>query len=75
MHTQQRIETCASNECPVYDIKTSDGDAFVLGLWGMWSNFSLPLLPGLLRVPSIGQVELFNHSYVSKLITDVKLNC
>ena len=35
------------NERPVYDIKQSDGELPVmLGLWGMRSILSLPLLPG-----------------------------
>ena len=37
------------NECPEYDTKQSDGDVPVmLGLWGIQSTSSLPLLPGLL---------------------------
>ena len=37
------------NECPGYDTKQSDGEvSAMLGLWGMWSTPSLPLLPGLL---------------------------
>ena len=55
----------------------------IMELWRMWSTLSLPLLPGLLwprvivpvRVPSMGQIELFNHLTVSKQMTDVKLNC
>ena len=36
-----------SHECPVYDTKQSDGEIPVmLGLWGMRSTPSLPLLPG-----------------------------
>ena len=35
------------NECHGYDTKQSDGDIPVmLGLWGMRSTTSLPLLPG-----------------------------
>ena len=35
------------NECPVYDIKLSDGEAPVLlELWEMQSTCSLPSLPG-----------------------------
>ena len=35
------------NECPGYDTKQSDGEVPVmLGLWGIWSTPSLPLLPG-----------------------------
>ena len=35
------------NECPRYDTKQSDVEIPVmLGLWGMWSTPSLPLLPG-----------------------------
>ena len=39
---------------------------------------SFPLLPGLLWpgvvVPSLGQIELFNHLIVYKQMTSVKLN-
>ena len=35
------------NECPVYDIKESDGEASVMQeLWGMRRTFFLPLYPG-----------------------------
>ena len=35
------------NKCPGYDTKQSDGEIPVmLGLWGMRSTSSLPLLPG-----------------------------
>ena len=35
------------NECPVYDTKQSDGEVpAMLGLWGIRSTSSLPLLPG-----------------------------
>ena len=38
---------CNSSECPGYDTKQSDGDDLVmLGLWGMQSTPSLPLLRG-----------------------------
>ena len=51
-----------------YDMKQFDGVAPVLELWGIWSNPSLPLLPGLIRsgvvelekVQSMGQIELFD---------------
>ena len=47
----------------------SDGEVPVLGLWGMWSIPSLPVLSGSLwprviisvRVPSMGQIKLSNH--------------
>ena len=43
----QRGKTPSPNECPGYDTKQSDGEVPVmLGLWGMWSILSLPLLPG-----------------------------
>ena len=43
--------TPTSNESPGYDTKQSDGESPVmLGLWGMWSTPSLPLLPGPLWV-------------------------
>ena len=35
------------NKCPGYDTKQFDSEVPVmLGLWGMWSTPSLPLLPG-----------------------------
>ena len=42
----RRLHSCkevrpATKECPVYDTKPSSG----LSLWGIWSTFSLPLLP------------------------------
>ena len=38
---------CTSAECPGYDTKQSDHEVPVmLGLWGMQSTPSLPLLPG-----------------------------
>ena len=58
------------NESPEYDLKLSDGEAPVLlELWRMWSTPSAssppgPLWPGVtvpVRVPSMGQIELFNH--------------
>ena len=40
-----RLHLC--NECFGYDTKQSDGEVPVmLGLWGIWSTPSLPLLPG-----------------------------
>ena len=59
---------------PLYDTKTSDGKAPVLELLGMLSTPSLLLLPGPLwpevvipiRVPSIGQTELFDDLYANK---------
>ena len=70
------------NECPDYDIKSSDGMALTLEIWGMWSTSSLPLLPGPLwlrvvapdRVLSMCQIE----QTVCKQMTDIKfwlLNC
>ena len=35
------------NECPIYDIKHSDGDTPALEIWGIWNTSSLPLFPGL----------------------------
>ena len=41
------IEYTNCNKCPGYDTKQSDGEGPVmLGLWGMWSTPSMPLLPG-----------------------------
>ena len=44
--TLQRGKTPTPNECPVYDTKQSDGEVLVmLGIWGIRSTSSLPLLP------------------------------
>ena len=56
-------------ECPGYDTKLSDGEVPVLKFWGMWNIPLLPLFPGSLwhgmiipvRVPSMGQIEIFDH--------------
>ena len=69
-----------SNECPGYDTKQSDDEASVLKLWGMGSTSSLPLLsvllwPGVVvsvLVPSMRQIQLFNHLTVCKQITDIE---
>ena len=54
-------------ECPRYDTKQSDGEfPVMLGLWGMQSTSSFPLLPGPLwpgmvahdRALSMGFIEL-----------------
>ena len=46
-------KTPSQNECPVYDIKQSDGEASVmLELWEMQSISSLSLLPGTLWLQS-----------------------
>ena len=72
-----------TNECPRYNTKPSDGEVLVLDRWGMRSTSCLPLLlgsllPGVIvpfRVPSIGQMELFNHLSLCEQMTDVNLNC
>ena len=54
--------------CPRYDTKQSNDEFPVLEHWGIWSTYSLPLLPGPLglqmilpdRVLSLGQIELFD---------------
>ena len=55
------------NDCPGYCTKQSDGEVPVMQeFWGMWSNPSLPSLPGLLwwwvvapdKVLSLGKIEL-----------------
>ena len=58
------------NECPVHDIKLSNGEAPFLELWGMRFTPTLPLLFG----PLMEQRELFKHLTVWKQITDIKLN-
>ena len=48
----------------------------------MWNTPSLPLFQGPLRpevvipivVPTMGQIELFNHLSACKQMTDAKLN-
>ena len=70
------------NECPGYEAKPSNSEASVLELWGMWSTLSLPLLPGPLspwvvvfvKVPSMGQIELFNHLLYLKPFNCVQTN-
>ena len=67
-----------NNECPAYNTKLQP----VLMLWGMWSAFSLPLLPDPLwfkvvvpvRVPSMGQLELFHHLLYLKSFNYVQTN-
>ena len=64
----QRVKISSTNKCFRYDIKPTDGEVPVLYLWGMWSTSSLWLLPGplasgvvgFLRIPSMGQIKLFN---------------
>ena len=72
-HLCSRVRPPPPSECPVYDTNWSDGE-----FWGMWNAFLLPLLPGSfwprVRVPSMREIELFNHLTVSKQVTDVKLN-
>ena len=61
--------TPTHNQRPGYDTKPSYGEALVLEFWGMWSTPSLPVTPCSLwpekeipvKIPSIGQIELFNH--------------
>ena len=49
LHLCRGVTPPPPNEYPGYDTKRSDGEAPVmLGLWGMWSTPSLPLLPGSL---------------------------
>ena len=60
----------------------SDGKASDLEHWRLCNIPSLPLLPGpllsgvevLVSIPSIGQIELFNHLTMCKQMTDVKLS-
>ena len=48
-----------------YDTKQSDGEVPVmLGLWGIWSTPSLPLLPGPLRP---GMVALDRALYMAEI--------
>ena len=65
LHLFRGVRLLLSNKCLGYDIKVSGGEAPVmLELWEMQSTPSLPLLPGLLwlvRIPSMDQIEIFNH--------------
>ena len=49
-NTIHRLHLCREvrppYECPGYDIKSSDGEAQVLEIWGMWSNLPFLLLRG-----------------------------
>ena len=61
-------ELDSSTECPVNDIKQSDGEAPAFKIWRMWRTPSLPSLPGPHwlrviapdRVLSIGQLVQFD---------------
>ena len=49
LHLCRGVKKKKPNECPGCDTKQSDGEVPVmLGLWGMQSTPSLPLLPGSL---------------------------
>ena len=64
----QRVKIPPPNECPIYDIKQSDGEVPVLDLWRMRITLSLLLPPGSLwprvvslkRVLPMGQIELLD---------------
>ena len=70
------------NECPAMTQNYQMGRASVLELWGMWRTPSLSLLLGLLwpglvvpgSVPSMCQIELFNHLQSLKQFTCVQRN-
>ena len=70
------------NKCPGYDTKSSYSEAQILEFWGMWSTPSLslhsgPLWPGvvvLVRVPSRGQIEIFNHFLLLKPFNSEQTN-
>ena len=59
------------------------GETPVMGLWGMCSAPSLPLLPGtlwprvvvLVWAPFMNQIERFNHLTLCKQMADFKLSC
>ena len=61
--------------CSGYDTKTSDDDASVLELWGIWNTPSLSLLPDSLwsrkAVPvkglAMGQIKLFSENIRSEI--------
>ena len=63
-----------TNKYPGYDTKPSDDEPSVLEFWEMWNISSLTLLLGPLwprvvapvRVPSLGQIKLFNHLSATK---------
>ena len=66
MHLRKRVRSPHLNVWPGYDTKLFNGEASVRELWGMWSNCSLPLIPGPLKPwvvkfvwdPSIRRLEL-----------------
>ena len=78
----QRCKTPNKRVCPGYDTKLSGSKVPVLEIWGVWITTSLPLLPDPLwsgvvvfvRVPFMGQIELFNHLSVCKQMIAVELN-
>ena len=66
--------------CPWYDSKLCEGEDPLLNLLGRWCTHWLPLLSGPLwtgipvRVPSMGQIELFNHLLYLKAFNSVQTN-
>ena len=68
-------------ECP--SLSVSNGVASLMELWGMSSTPSLPFLqnslwPGMVmpvRVPSMDQIELFNHSIRINIIVIISSSC
>ena len=64
------------NECPGYDTKQSDGEVrVILGLWGMQSTPSLPLLPSPLWPGMVVSDRTLYGLNRTKLHTYAKLNC
>ena len=59
--------TTSPNECPVYDIESSDRKAPILQLWWMWSTPFLPLLPGQFY-PVMIALDRFRYIYKIELI-------
>ena len=66
------------NECPGYDSETYDRDIIFLEFLGMSSSPSLPLLSDsvwpIVRVLSMGQIEIFNHLSYLKPFNCVQTN-
>ena len=61
------------NKCPGYDTKQSDGKVPVmLGIWGMWRIFSLPLLPGPLWLGTVAPDWAYGLNRTNCVLT---LNC
>ena len=74
--TTTTTTTKKKNDCPGYDTRLFHGEVPIVELWRMWSTRSLPLLLSTLwprvvapvRVPSIGQIKIFNDFSILETI-------